>query len=136
MGNLCGFCGNIFFSKNPIRGSLCFFEIFQKIVERYLEGGIYKQTDGCLRDTLIKMGYDKNYVWTKVGPNPSRIHKTTKNMILYKNLMFIFSFLLYFSRYCRSKNDHSRLFYRTSFMNTCSPYASVSANWSKIRTFL
>ena len=46
-----------------------------------------------LRDTLIKTGDDKNYVWTKVGPNPSRIHKTTKNMILYKNLMFIFSFV-------------------------------------------
>ena len=89
-----------------------------------------------LRDTLIKTGDDKNYVWTKVGPNPSRIHKTTKNMILYKNLMFIFSFVQYFSKYCRSKNDHARLSHRISFMNTCSPYASVSANLSKICTFL
>ena len=89
-----------------------------------------------LRDTLIKTGDDKNYVWTKVGPNPSRIHKSTKNMILYKNLMFIFSFLLYLSRYCRSKNDHARLSYRISFMKTCNPYASVSANFSKICTFL
>ena len=47
-----------------------------------------------------------------------------------------FSFLMYFSRYCRSKNDHARLSYRISFINTCSPYASVSANLSKIRTFL
>ena len=89
-----------------------------------------------LRDTLIKTGDDKNYVWTKVGPNPSRIHKTTKNMILYKNLMFIFSLVQYFSKYCRSKNDHARLSHRISFMNTCSPYASVSANLSKICTFL
>ena len=89
-----------------------------------------------LRDTLFKTGDEKNFVWTKVAPNPSRIHKTTKNMILYKNLMFIFSFLLYFFRYCRSKNDHARLSHKISFMNTCSPYASVSANLSKICTFL
>ena len=56
-----------------------------------------------LRDTFIKTGDEKNYVWTKVAPNPSRIHKTTKNMILCKNLMFIFSLILSFYRYCRSK---------------------------------
>ena len=84
----------------------------------------------------IKTGDEKNYVWTKVAPNPSRIHKTTKNMILCKNLMFIFSLIPSFSRYCRSKNDHARLSCRISFMNTCSPYASVSANLSKICTFL
>ena len=89
-----------------------------------------------LRDTLIKTGDEKNYVWTKVPPNPSRIHKTTKNMILCKNLMFIFSLIPSFSRYCRSKNDHARLSCRISFMKTCSPYASVSANLSKICTFL
>ena len=89
-----------------------------------------------LRDTLIKTGDEKNYVWTKVAPNPSRIHKTTKNMILCKNLMFIFSLIPSFSRYCRSKNDHARLSCRISFMKTCSPYASVSANLSKICTFL
>ena len=73
----------------------------------------------------------------KLGPNPSRIHKTTNNMIHYKNLMFICSFLLNFSRrHCRSKNDHVRLSHRISFMNTCSPNASVSANLSKICTFL
>ena len=88
-----------------------------------------------LRDTLVKTGDDKNYFWTKVGPNPSRIHTTTNNMILYKNLMFIFSLVQYFSKYCRSKNDHARLSHRISFMNTCSPYASVSANLNKIRTF-
>ena len=42
--------------------------------------------EAVLRDTLIKTGGDNNY-----GPNPSRFNKTTKNMILYKNLMFIFS---------------------------------------------
>ena len=71
----------------------------------------------------------------KSWSNPSRIHKTTKNMILYKNLMFIFSLVQYFSKYCRSKNDHARLSHRISFMNTCSPYASVSANLSKMYTF-
>ena len=89
-----------------------------------------------LRDTLIKSGDDKNYVGTKVALNPSRFHEATKNSILCKNLMFIFSLVPIFSRYCRSKNDHARLSYRISFMNTCSPYASVSAFWSKICTFL
>ena len=94
--------------------------------------GTYKSK---LRDTLIKTGDEKNYVWTKVAPNPSRIHKTTKNMILCKNLMFIFSSIPSFPRYCRSKNDRTRFFYRISFMNTCSSYASVSAYLSKICTF-
>ena len=89
-----------------------------------------------LRDTLFKTGDEKNYVWTKVAPNPSRIHKTTTNTILCKNLMFVFSLIPSFSRYCRSKNDHARLSCRISFMKTCSPYASVSANLSKICTFL
>ena len=89
-----------------------------------------------LRDTLIKTRDEKNYVWTKIPSNSSRIQKTSKNMILCKNLMFIFTFLLYFSRYCRSKNDQARLSHRISFMNMCSPHASVSANLSKIRTFL
>ena len=53
-----------------------------------------------LRDTLIKTGDDKNFVWTKVAPNPSRIHKTTKNMILCKNLKFTSSLTLCFFRYC------------------------------------
>ena len=53
-----------------------------------------------LRETLIKRGDDKNYVWTKVAPNPSRIHRTTKNMILCKNRMFIFSLIPCFVRYC------------------------------------
>ena len=57
-------------------------------------------------------------------------------MILCKDLMFIFSLLPYLSRYCRSKNDHARLSYRISFMSTCSPYARVSTNFSKICTFL
>ena len=90
----------------------------------------------ALRDTLIKTRDEKNYVWTKVPPNPSGIHKTTKNMILYKNLMLIFSLIPSFSRYSRSKNDYARLSCRISFMKTCSPYASVSANLSKICTFL
>ena len=98
--------------------------------------GITKFVWPLLRDTLIKTGDEKNYVWTKVPPNPSRIHKTTKNMILYKNLMFIFSLIPSFSRYSRSKNDYARLSCRISFMKTCSPYASVSANLSKICTFL
>ena len=89
-----------------------------------------------LRDTLIKTGDEKNYVWTKSPQNPSRIEKFTKNMILCKNLMFIFSLISSLSRYCRSKNDHVRLSCRISFMKTCSPYASVSANLSKIYTFL
>ena len=93
-------------------------------------------SEKSLRDTLIKTGDEKNFVWTKVAPNPSRIHKTTKNMILCKNLMFIFSLIPSFFRYCRSKNDHARLSCRISFMKTCSPYASVSANLSKICTFL
>ena len=66
----------------------------------------------------------------------SRIKKTTKNMILCKNLMFIFSLIPSFSRYCLSKNDHARLSCRISFMKTCSLCASVSANLSKICTFL
>ena len=73
---------------------------------------------------------------SKFAPNPSRIHETTKNMILCKHLMFIFSLVPYFSRYCRSKSDYTRLSYRISFMGTCSPYARVSANFSKICTFL
>ena len=89
-----------------------------------------------LRETLFKTEDDKNYGWTKVAQNPSRIHKTTENMILYKDLMFIFSLLPYFPRYRRSKNDHARLSYRISFMSTCSPYARVSANFTKICTFL
>ena len=90
----------------------------------------------CLRDTLLKSGDDKNYVGTKVALNPSRFHEATKNSILCKNLMIIFSLIPYFSRYCRSENDQARLSYRISFMNTCSPYASVSADWSKICAFL
>ena len=98
--------------------------------------GFFQSVPEYLIDTLIKTGDEKNYVWTKVPPNPSRIHKTTKNMILYKNLMFIFSLIPSFSRYSRSKNDYARLSCRISFMKTCSPYASVSANLSKICTFL
>ena len=45
--------------------------------------------------------------------------------------MFIFSLVGYFSRYCRSKNDHARLSYKISFMNMYSSYTSVPADWNK-----
>ena len=101
-----------------------------------IQGWLTRHLISLSRETLFKTEDDKNYVWTKFASNPSRIHETTKNMILCKDLMFIFSLVPYFSRYCRSKNDHARLSCRISFMSTCSPYARVSANFTKICTFL
>lgn len=84
----------------PCRKLFCSKEFAEKSSMKNAAIGTEQRKLIRLRHTLVKTGDDKNYVWTKLGPNPSRLHKTMKNMILHKNLMFIFSFVQYFSKYC------------------------------------
>ena len=70
---------------------------------------------------LQKTGDDKNYVWDR---SCSKSIKNSQDYEEYDPLQesnVYFSLVPHFSRYCQSKNDHARLFYRISFINACKP---------------